>query len=87
MSEPNDHTTKCKRRKSMKKYLNIKRLILVLIRIKIKQNSIQIGHKFLTINTGAWGSGKTNVMLNLINYQPDIDNIYMYAKEPYEAKQ
>ena len=71
----------------MKKYLNIKRLILVLIRIKIKQNSIQIGHKFLTINTGAWGSGKTNVLLNLINYQPDIDNIYLYAKEPYEAKQ
>ena len=26
------------------------------------------------------------VLLNLINYQPDIDKIYLYAKDPYEAK-
>ena len=32
------------------------------------------------------GSGKTNVLLNLINDQPDIDEIYLYAKYPYEAK-
>ena len=32
------------------------------------------------------GSGKTNVLLNLINKQPDIDKIYLYAKDPYEAK-
>ena len=32
------------------------------------------------------GSGKTNVLLNLINNQPDIDKIYLYAKGPYEAK-
>ena len=32
------------------------------------------------------GSGKTNVLLNLINNQPDIDEIYLYAKYPYEAK-
>ena len=32
------------------------------------------------------GSGKTNVLLNLINNQPDIDKIYLYAKDPYEAK-
>ena len=25
-------------------------------------------------------------MFNLINQQPDIDNIYLYAKDPYEAK-
>ena len=25
-------------------------------------------------------------MLNLINNQPDIDKIYLYAKDPYEAK-
>ena len=30
--------------------------------------------------------GKTNVLLNLINNQPDIDKIYLYAKDPYEAK-
>ena len=32
------------------------------------------------------GSGKTNALLNLINHLPDIDKIYLYAKDPYEAK-
>ena len=31
-------------------------------------------------------SGKTNALLNLIENQPDIDKIYLYAKDPYEAK-
>ena len=31
-------------------------------------------------------TGKTNALLNLINNQPDIDKIYLYAKDPYEAK-
>ena len=29
---------------------------------------------------------KKNALLNLINNQPDIDKIYLYAKDPYEAK-
>ena len=29
---------------------------------------------------------KTNVFLNLINNQSDIDKIYLYAKDPYEGK-
>ena len=33
---------------------------------------------------GSSGSGKTNTLLNLINNQPDIDNVYLYAKDPYE---
>ena len=32
------------------------------------------------------GFGKTNSLFNLINHQPDIDKIYLYAKNPYEAK-
>ena len=35
---------------------------------------------------GGSGSGKTNALLNLIGDQPDIDKIYLYAKDPYEAK-
>ena len=35
---------------------------------------------------GGSGSGKTNALLNLINKQPDIDKMYLYAKDPYEAK-
>ena len=29
---------------------------------------------------------KKNALLNLINNQPDIDKIYLHAKDPYEAK-
>ena len=29
---------------------------------------------------------KTNSLFNLINQQPDIDKIYSYDKDPYEAK-
>ena len=35
---------------------------------------------------GGFGSGKTNALLNLIENQPDIDKIYLYAKDLYEAK-
>ena len=39
-------------------------------------------HRILIIDGS--GSGKTNALLNLINNQPDIDKIYLYAKGPYE---
>ena len=29
---------------------------------------------------------QTNVLLNLINNQSDIDEIYLYAKDPFDAK-
>ena len=35
---------------------------------------------------GCSGSRKTNALLNLISNQPDIDKIYLYAKDPYEKK-
>ena len=35
---------------------------------------------------GGSGSGKTNVLLNLIENQLDIDKMYLYAKDPYETK-
>ena len=35
---------------------------------------------------GGFESGNTNALLNLINHEPDIDKIYLYAKDPYEAK-
>ena len=43
-------------------------------------------HPYRTHIIGGSGSGKTNSLLNLINNQPDIDKIYLYAKDPYEAK-
>ena len=43
-------------------------------------------HPYRILIVGGSRSGKTNELLNLINNQPDIDKIYLYAKEPYEAK-
>ena len=43
-------------------------------------------HPYRILIIGGSGSGKPNVLLNLIENQPDIDKIYLYAKDPYEAK-
>ena len=43
-------------------------------------------HPYRILMIGGSGSGKTNLLLNLIENQPDIDKIYLYAKDPYEAK-
>ena len=43
-------------------------------------------HPFRILITGGSRSGKTNVLLNLIENQPDIDKIYLCTKDPYEAK-
>ena len=43
-------------------------------------------HPYRILIIGGSGSGKTNALLNLINNQPDIDKIYLNAKDPYEAK-
>ena len=32
------------------------------------------------------GYGKTNALLNLMENQQDIDKIYLYTKDPYDAK-
>ena len=47
-------------------------------------NWLQIPYRILII--GSCRSVKTNSLFDLINYQPDIDKIYLYAKEPSEAK-
>ena len=43
-------------------------------------------HSYRILIVGGSRSGKTNVLLNLIENQPDIDQIYLHAKDPYEAK-
>ena len=43
-------------------------------------------HPYKILIIGRSGSGKTNVLLNFINNQPDIDKTYLYAKDPYEKK-
>ena len=43
-------------------------------------------HPYRILIIGGSGPGKTNVLLNLIENHRDIDKIYLYAKDPYEAK-
>ena len=43
-------------------------------------------HPYKILIVGGSGSGKTKALLHLINNQLDIDKIYLYAKDPYEAK-
>ena len=56
---------------------------------KIKHNSKRPyipDHPYRILIVGSSGSTKINALFNLINNQPDIDKIYLYAKDPYEAK-
>ena len=43
-------------------------------------------HPYRILIIAGSGSGKTNALLNLINNQPYIDKIYLYAKDSYEDK-
>ena len=56
--------------------------------IKVNQNPDWIytpNHPYRFLIIGGSGSGKTNVLLNLIkNQRPDVDEIYLYVKDPFE---
>ena len=43
-------------------------------------------HPYRILIIGGSVSGKRKTLLNLINNQPDIDKIYLYAKYLYEPK-
>ena len=45
-----------------------------------------LDHPYRILIIGGFGSGKANALLDLMKNQPDIDKIYLYAKDPYEAK-
>ena len=43
-------------------------------------------HPYRILIIGSSGSGKSKALLSLIENQPDIDKIYLYAKDPCKAK-
>ena len=43
-------------------------------------------HPYRILTIAGSGSRKANSIFNLISQQPDIDKIYLYGKDPYEAK-
>ena len=64
-------------------------LILMIMQMKAKHNlkwPYIADHPYRVLIIRGSGSGKTNALLNSINNQPDIDKMYLYAKDPYEAK-
>ena len=80
---------KCSRLiKRYKKWLTL--MMLSKIKENIKEhnpNWAQISdHPYGTLIIGGSGSGKTNSLFNLINQQPDIYKIYLYAKDQFETK-
>ena len=55
--------------------------------IKEHLNWLQIpGHSYTILKIGGSRSGKTSALLNLNICQPDTDKIYLYFKDPCEAK-
>ena len=65
--------------------------------MKNQNESIKINHNpnwpyipdypYRILIVGGSGSGKTNVLLNLIKYRRSgIDRIYLYVKDPFETK-
>ena len=60
------------------------------MQIKTKQHNLKWpyipDHSYSILIIGGSGSGKTKALLNLINKQPDIDKMYLYARDPCEAK-
>ena len=48
--------------------------------------SIIPDHLYRILIIGGSVSWKKHSLFNLTNQQPDIDKIYLYAKDPYEAK-
>ena len=44
-----------------------------------------LDHPYRILTISGWGSGKNNVLLNVIKHQrPDIGNIYLYVKVTFE---
>ena len=62
----------------------------VIIKESIKEHNLNWppipNHPYRIFIIGSSGSGKRNLLFNLISQQPAIDKIYLYAKDPYEAK-
>ena len=65
-------------------------LTLMIMQMKGKQHNSKWSyiphHSYRILIIGGSRSAKTNALLNSINNHPVIDKIYLYAKDPYEAK-
>ena len=54
--------------------------------VEINHNPNVPHHPYRILIISASGSGKTNLLLNLIKHQrPDFDKIHLYVKDPFES--
>ena len=69
--------------KTIQKLINIDNVIKENIK-ELYQNWPKIpDHPQRTLTIGGSGAGKTNSLVNLISQQPKLDQIHLYAKDPY----
>ena len=77
-----DDGSEIKKAKDAKKCVTKRKL-----KFEKKTNCLQIlDHPYRILIIGGSGSEKTNSLSNLTNQQPDIDIIYLCAKDPYKTK-
>ena len=60
--------------------------VLTKIKLHNKNWPYILDHPYRILVRRGSGSGKRNALLNVIENQPDIGKIYLYAKDPYERK-
>ena len=54
---------------------------------ELNPNGLSISdHPYQILIIGSSRSGKTNILLNLINHKPGINKIYLYLKDPNEPR-
>lgn len=56
------------------------------IKVHIRNWTENPDHPFIILIMDGSRSAITSALLNLRNYEPDIDEIYVYAKDTYEPK-
>ena len=64
---------------------------MTILQTKTYKNIIQLhqkipDHPYRVLIIESCGSKKIDPLLNLINHEPGIDEIYLYTKDPNEAK-
>ena len=57
-----------------------------MINFNVATENIKEHNPYRILVIGRSRSGNTNSLFNLISQQPQIDKIYLYVKDPYEAK-
>ena len=74
----------------IKQYNSVEVLIILQKQADIKEHNSNWpetpDHRYRIVTVGGSESCKTNALLNVINHEPDFEKMYLYTKDPCEAK-